>query len=494
MLSPHELPRSDPESQGVDSAAIAAFLDAADTAVKDLHSFMVLRHGVVIAEGWWRPYRPDVPHMLFSLSKSFTSTAAGLAVSDGLLSVEDRVLSFFPEDAPRKVSDNLARMRVRDLLTMTTGHAEEATRRTFARPDRRAEKAFLSTPVEYAPGTHFVYNTAATYMVSAIVQKRTGKTLVQYLTPRLFEPLGIREPIWDSYANGVNFGGFGLHLRTEDIARFGQLYLNRGLWNGKRLLSESWVEEATARQVPNGNTGNPDWIQGYGYQFWRCQPRGVYRGDGAFGQYCIVMPEQDAVVAITSGVSDMQAVLTALWKTLLPALGAEPTIGAQMAAGAGAQPLETRLQSLRRDPPQGPSTSPRASGVDGVTYRFEANAQKLTSVRFRFCSESCAVTVVRGRHRDTVEAGYGEWRSGSLALPYETTGVISDRPVVASCRWVEADALELTVRQTGAPFVYTWRCRFGDRELLLDSTVNVAFDPTPAPTLRALAPSPVRSN
>ncbi len=350
----------------------------------------------------------------------------------------------------------------------------------------RLKRRFFPCPVRHEPGTHFVYDTAATYMLSAIVQKLTGKTVLEYLTPRLFEPLGIQGPCWDSYANGVNFGGFGLYLRTEDIARFGQLYLNRGLWNGQRLIPEAWIAEATARQVPNGDTGNPDWIQGYGYQFWRCQPRGVYRGDGAYGQYCVVMPEQDAVVAITAGVRDMQAVLTALWENLLPGLhGTRARGAAEKTPDPGAERLEAKLQSLRQDPPQGPSRSPRASAIAGVEYRFDANAQKLSSIRFAISPGSCAVTVRRGRHRDTIEAGYGEWRPGSLALPHATTGVVSDRPVVASCIWAGEDTLEVTVRQTGAPFVYTWRCQFSDHEMILNTTVNVGSDNTPVPVLKA---------
>ena len=137
-------------------------------------------------------------------------------------------------------------------------------------------------------------------MLSAIVQKATGKTVLDYLRPRLFEPLGIENPTWETSPQGISLGGYGLSIRTEDIARFGQLYLQKGKWQGKQLVPAAWVEAATARQTSNGSNPKSDWDQGYGYQFWRCR-HGAYRGDGAFGQFCIVMPEQDAVVAITSG-------------------------------------------------------------------------------------------------------------------------------------------------------------------------------------------------
>lgn len=313
------LPRSTPEAQGVSSAKIREYLEAADRQVKSMHSFMLVRHGHVVAEAWWQPESADKPHVLWSLSKSFTSTAVGLAVAEGKLSVDDPVLKFFPDDAPPEPSENLKAMRVRDLLTMSAGHSDEA-KMTLTTPWVRS---FLAHPVPHKPGTHFRYNTPATYMLSAIVQKVTGKTVLEYLTPTLFEPLGIREPKWDTSPQGISIGGYGLFVRTEDIAKFGQLYLQKGRWNGKQLLPASWIEQATAKQVSNGNDPTRDWNQGYGFQFWRCR-HGAYRGDGKDGQFCIVLPEQDAVIAITANASDMQAELNVVWDKLLAAFGDTP--------------------------------------------------------------------------------------------------------------------------------------------------------------------------
>ncbi len=282
--APAGLPRSTPEAQGVAPEGVLAFVEEAEKKIDALHSLMVLRHGNVVAEGWWGPYRRDDPHVLFSLSKSFTSTGVGLAIAEGKLSLDDTVLSFFPEDAPANPSDNLKAMRVRDLLSMSTGHhADVIENFPFTDPAVSQTRAFLALPVAHKPGTHFVYNTPASFMLSAIVQKVTGLPLVDYLGPRLFEPLGIRSPKWDASPKGVSLGGFGLSLTTEDVARFGQLYLQRGEWNGRRLLSAEWVDAATAREVSNGSNPASDWEQGYGFQFWRCR-HGIYRGDGAFGQ------------------------------------------------------------------------------------------------------------------------------------------------------------------------------------------------------------------
>ena len=289
-----------------------------------MNSFMLVRHGHVVAEGWWAPYDAKTPHMFYSLSKSFTSTAVGLAVAEGKLSLDDQVLKFFPEDAPADPSANLRAMRVRDLLRMSAGHQTEAALWAWSTaaptPTERLTKLFLAHPVPFKPGTHFMYNSPATYMQSAIVQKVTGTTVLDYLRPRLFDPLGFENPTWLTSPQGVTTGAFGLMGRTEEIARFGQLYLQKGVWNGRQLIPAAWIAEATAMQTSNGSAPTSDWDQGYGYQFWRS--RHGYRGDGAFGQYMLILPEQDAVVAITSGVRNMQSVMDLVWNKLLPAMSA----------------------------------------------------------------------------------------------------------------------------------------------------------------------------
>jgi hypothetical protein len=474
------LPHSSPETQGISSAAIADFVISAEKTINSLHSFMLVRHGCVVAEGWWHPWRPETPHMLFSLSKSFTSTAVGLAVAEGRLTVEDPVLSFFPADVPKKVSDNLAAMKVSHLLSMSTGHDQDTTERALRA--RNPFKAFLSLEVEHAPGTHFVYNSAASYMLAAIVQMLTGQTLVEYLRPRLFEPLGIVGAAWESHPNGVNFGGWGLNIKTEDIARFGQLYLNKGQWNGHRILSESWVEAATSKQVSNGDDPDSDWSQGYGYQFWRCR-HNIYRGDGAFGQFCIVMPDQEAVLAITAGVADMQVVLNVVWEKLLPALGKD-IIHTDEAASEN---LARTLKNLALTPPQGEATSPMAVHLSGKTYTFELNYETLRSLRFDFEDDSCTLTYHllgggkrRGKHR--LKVGYGTWQEGVSAL-----GGLTPQRVVASGVWTTEDTFTLTLCQFETPFISTLTCRFEGDRLFCDFKVNVSFGPLERPQLVGIA-------
>ncbi len=482
------LPRSTPEAQGIPAAAILAFVEAANEPTNAIQSFMLVRHGQVVAEGWWSPYGAEIPHKMFSLSKSFTSTAVGLAIAEGKLSLDDPVLSFFPEDAPPQPSANLKSMRVRDLLIMSSGqnatnvaHLGEVMRNS-AQSGEKITKAFLAAPVECKPGTLFIYNTPGSYMLSAIVQKVTGETVFDYLRPRLFEPLGIENPTWDASPQGITFGGVGLNIRTEDIARFGQLYLQKGGWGGKQLLPASWVESATARQTSNGSDPASDWDQGYGYQFWRCR-HGLYRGDGAFGQFCIVMPEQDAVVAITSGTGNLQAIMNLVWDKLLPAMQTAPL----PSEAESDQKLERTLAGLTLQQPQGSATTAMAAQVSGKTYLFPTNAQNIDAVTLEFKGPD-ATFVVRSLGREhRIDCGFGVWKKGRTAFvagaePWIAAPV--EQPVAASGAWTADDTYTLKLAYYETPLAITFTCRFaGNRVLLLNVEHSVEFAPTNPPLL-----------
>ena len=455
-----DLPRSSPESQGVSPSALLSFVESADKQVDAMNSFMLVRHGHVVAEGWWSPYDAASPHSLYSLSKSFTSTAVGLAVAEGKLSVDDEVLKFFP--GTPEPGKNLKLMRVSDLLRMSTGHQDEPKRT----PDKPWTESFLAQPVPHKPGTHFLYNTTATYMLSAIVQKATGQTLLDYLGPRLFGPLGIENPTWEASPQGVSAGGYGLSIRTEDIAKFGQLYLNKGRWDGKPLVPASWVEAATSRQTSNGSNPKSDWDQGYGYQFWRCR-NGAYRGDGAFGQYCIVLPEQDAVIAITSGVKDMQAVLDLVWEKLLPALKPDPLPPDDDARGK----LERTLKGLTLRPQEG---SLEPSKLAGRKFAFPKNDLKLESISL----EDDKLTLkVDGADRSIV-CKPGTWTKGRFAF-----GPLPDQPAAASGAWTGEDTFTAKVCYYETPFIATFTLKFAGDEVRFDASSNVGFGATKLPQL-----------
>lgn len=333
LVSINELTKSLPRGEAPKAfdKAMNRYLTAVAEAGQDIHSIMVLQHGKVLAERWMGEGAPDKPHILNSVSKTFTASAVGLAIAEGKLKLTDRVIDFFPDQLPAEVSPNLQAMEIRHLLTMTCGHDTDPTNtiRNVAGADWVRE--FLATPVVHRPGRYFVYNSVGTYMLSAIVQKVTGQKVIDYLYPRLFRPLGIVGATWVESPQGINAGGWGLFLKTEDLAKMGQLLLQKGEWQGQQVLPKEWVEMASTVQVPSLPAGtrpeelkmkaaDSDWLQGYGYQMWRCRPVGVYRADGSNAQFIIVLPWQDAVIAITANEGDMQAVLNLVWRYLLPAL------------------------------------------------------------------------------------------------------------------------------------------------------------------------------
>ncbi|MEQ4210308.1 serine hydrolase domain-containing protein [Actinopolymorpha sp. B9G3] len=341
-MSVYPLPASSPAAQGVDACGIGTFLDAIEAAPAiEPHSLMVLRHGHVVASGWWAPYSPDRLHLLYSLSKSFTSTAAGFAVAEGLVRLDDPVVSYFPEFEAEITDPRSRAMRVRHVASMASGHVAETMERAAALDPDEIVRGFLLLPPDREPGTVFAYNQPATYSLATIVQKVTGQTLTEYLRPRLFDPLGIGEVVWRQHPAGRDIGFSGLHATTDAIARLGLLYLQGGVWEGRQLLPAAWVAEATRSHVSNAGEPNPDWQRGYGFQFW--MSRHGYRGDGAYGQFCVVLPDHDAVIAMTAATVDMQALLDAMWEHLVPALGAAPLDGRDGEDAALAQRL-SRLE------------------------------------------------------------------------------------------------------------------------------------------------------
>ena len=206
-------------------------------------------------------------------------------------------------------------------MTMSPGHSKGILLgdQRDALEDTDWVHYFLNYPMDFEPGTQFAYDTGATFMCSAILQKQSGMTALDYLKPRLFTPLGIRNPQWFTSPDGITLGGGGLHLNVKEISRFGQMLLDKGVYEGKRLVPEEYLALATRKQIDN--EGTPDWSQGYGFQFWMCAPKGVYRGDGKNGQYCIVCPDQDAVIAITSHEEfNLQGILDCVWESILPQL------------------------------------------------------------------------------------------------------------------------------------------------------------------------------
>ncbi len=474
------LPRSIPEKEGVSSKAIINFLDAAAKSKTEFHSFMLVRHGKVIAEGWWNPYRADLKHTLYSCSKSFTATAVGFAVSEKLLALNDKVVSFFPDDLPDTVSRYLANLTIKDALTMSDGQDPDPTYKTAK--DSNWARAFLATPIINEPGTKFLYNSLGTYMLSAIVQKVTGQKVIDYLKPRLFDPLGITGMDWETDTKGINTGGWGLRLKTEDMAKFAQLFLQKGNWNGKQILRASWVEEASTAKIiqhpdlPKSKRDSSDWEQGYCYQMWRSK-NNAYRGDGAFGQYMIVMPEQDAVLAITAETPDMQQEINLVWQYLLPAMHKEKLPADKAAVSI----LQQRIKALAVPVPVKNNAAIEAT-MTGKFFVMEQNDKHIKNIAISFRDDICHITISTDTASYAFDFAAGKWQPATTNKPGPslTAGGIAYRNMLypakieGSYTWKDDRTLQLVLRYIESVHTETFVCHFNENTLVLD--IENSFD------------------
>ena len=410
---------------------------------------MVVRHGQVVAEGWWAPYSAERPQLLYSLSKSFTSTAAAFAQAEGLFDLDDAVVSHFAEFAADITDPRCRSVKVRHVASMAAGHTREMLTEAMMRDQEEPVRGFLLVPPDREPGTVFAYSQPCTYALASIIQRNAGMPLTRYLRPRLFDPLGIGHVGWHTFPPGREQGFSGLHARTEDVAKLGLLYLQGGQWEGAQLIGEKWVAEATSQQVANPAEPNPDWQQGYGFQFW--MSRHGYRGDGAFGQFCVVLPEQDTVIATTACTLDMQALLDAMWDRLLPGLGTVSPGAAAAHDQLGDRLARLELPACALSAYSGPAYSgaptpddwdPWTSGPFTVAAGAAGTQGRpfLTSIEVAPQADGWQISLIEPANALTFPVGTGAW----------TVSDHTDRngetiPVAASGGWLDGQRMRAEV-------------------------------------------------
>lgn len=368
-----EFPRTTPESVGIPSASIEWLLDRLEEGWTEPHGLMIMRHGKVCAEGWWAPYASGIRHGLQSHTKTYAATAVGIAYTEGLLKLTDRIVDIFPDEIPENPSENLKKLTVRDVLCMGCGMD------TMPRPSKDWIREFLATPVNHVPGTTFMYNSTGSTFLGAIVRKLTGLGLHDYLKPRLFDKIGIdaENLRWITMPDGMEIGGGGLFATTEDNLRLMKLYADGGVWEGERILAEDYVKLATSKQNDSAteravNPPAEDNFVGYGFQIWMCRPKGVYRADGAMGQFTIVFPERDMLLAITENASGStggampQKALDTIWEWLDSLPGPETEILPEDPEASAH--LARRMQMLALPAPLRSPESPLQEKINGSTY------------------------------------------------------------------------------------------------------------------------------
>lgn len=361
-----------PEEMGVSSSLILEYIDNLEKSETEMHGLMIMRHGKMITQGWWTPYGPNLRHGLQSHTKTYAATAVGIAYTEGLVRLDERIIDIFPDEAPEDPGENLKLLTVRDVLCMGCGMDE------MPRPSKDWIRDFLHTPVVHKPGTTYMYNSTGSTLLGAIVRKKTGLGLHDYLTPRLFNKIGINPDNlrWMCMADGMEVGGGGLYATTEDNFRLMKLYADGGVWEGERILAEDYVKLATTNQNDSASESinNPeafDNFLGYGFQIWMCKPKHTYRADGAMGQFTIVFPDLDMEIAINEtavGAHWAQSTLDITWK-FIEQIKAEGPIEAD---DEGYDRLCRKLRTLNIGNPACQPFSPTIEEISGKKFKVES--------------------------------------------------------------------------------------------------------------------------
>jgi CubicO group peptidase (beta-lactamase class C family) len=460
------LARAQPASVGVDSTRLQALLDEVEAAGLEVHGIMLHRQGKVVAEGWRWPYRADRLRILHSAAKSFAACAIGLAVAEGRFALHDKVVSFFPNELPPQVSDKLAAMTVEDLLTMRTGQASETSGAIWRGLSSSWTAEFFKLPVVHQPGTTYVYTSAASYMLSAILQRVSGQTLHDYLRPRLFEPLGIHGETWDIGPDGVNPGGNGLTARTADLLKLGILHAQGGVWEGQRILPEDWVRAATRPQ------GGPPEAR-YGYH-WAIRPAQAFSAIGVFVQTVIVYPQHGASFALIGAIENSQALFPLVERHFPAAFWDAPLLGA--GADAADARLQARLATWAQPRAALGGSSPLPTSMGGRRYAIEANALGVTHVQFDFESGRCLFRLWDAEGEHQITAGMDQWLEQRASMPGRDLHhgyALRGTSVVANAGWRDARTLELTWIFAETAFRDTLLCHFDGDTLRLARSVNI---------------------
>ena len=468
------LPRARPAEAGIDARALEGFLDALEAGGLDVHSLILHRRGHIGVELYWWPYGPERPRVMHSVTKSFTACAIGMAVEDGRFALSDKVVDFFPDYLSGKPAGHLAAMTVEDLLTMRTGHAEETSGSRWRGVPSSWIAEFFKIPVLHRPGTVYKYTSAASYMLSAILTRTTGETLHAYLRPRLFAPLGIAGETWDLGPDGINSGGNGLTCSTVDMLKLGVLHAQQGLWQGRRLLSESWIGRATRAHSPGG----------YGYH-WMTGPGRSFCAMGVFGQVLVVFPDHGATLALTSAVNGTNACS----RTVLPLVYRHfPGIFSDGAGdqGAAQKRLEERSRRVAAVVPVISRATPPADRRGRLEYRMDPNPLGITAVELTLSENTCSLQLLDQDGGSAIDMGVGRWIESEAAVPAaDLHHGYPMRParVVAAARWSDPDTLEMSWIFVESAFRDTVICRFAGDRLSYSRSVNVNSGALAQPTL-----------
>ena len=481
------LPRADyPEQAGVSSKEIENLIRDFRESGIEVHSFMILSRGKVAFESWAEPYSPETPHMMYSVSKSFTSTAVGFAVSEGLLSLDTRFVDVFPEYRNEK-DKNLEALNVHYLLSMQSGKNVSV----FSdKGKNRWIEDFVNSPWGFAPGEGWQYISENQYILCAMLKEVTGMTVTEYLTPRLYEPLGIDVPFWEHDINGIEAGGWGLFLKTEDLAKFIYCYQHNGMYMGRQVIPAEWVQLA---QRPWGDNSivnsDPDGQCGYGYCFWRCGGVNGYRADGMFSQFGIIPDDYDAAFIITASEIDEQKTKECIWRHF-PKCLIEPdselkpekmpslsSLGDELPSSehkAIEKEIEGRIIKFKKNIPLNAAGFPVSILPFPVVYMSGDRAGNISDVVFTFGENECYFHWTEGDEENTIACGMD-----GISRKTEMTLAQMKFTAAATAAWISDNELQLNIRPVEAVAQRILKFTFNGNK--------VVFQPSSKMSIRAMS-------
>ncbi len=442
-----EFEKVTPESVGVDSVGIEKFLSVLEERKLHMHSVMGIRHGKIFFEGYYAPMTKNRKHRMYSVSKSFVSAAIGLLYDEGKISLDDKIVKYFPDQLPENPEPYLMDVTIRDMLKMSACYAES----TYNRNTPDWTKTFFNTPASHPSGTIFNYDTSATYVLDVLVERLTGKPFLEYLKDKMLRELGFSEDAWCVNApEGISWGGSGVMCTPRDLAKLGLVFLNRGKIGDRQYISSEYIDMATSKQIDNNRTGYiDDCINGYGYGFyiWRVW-RNAYTMWGMGGQYALCVPEKDMLFVITAdnqGTNDTPVIFPALWDNIItPAVDSPlPENPAALAS------LNNKISTLALPIPDGNIDSSYAAKVNGVTYHLKNNQMGITKIRFELEDDTGTLYYTNSRGDKKLTFGIGKYVTSSFPeTDYfgDTMLVPSGREYICTTAAVWSDPSILLVR------------------------------------------------
>jgi len=461
-----DLPRSTPAAEGISTQAVINMIDSLMALPKcDIHHVMVVRHGKVVAEVHPMPYRDVHSHTLYSASKTFTSLAVGIAIDENRLCLNDRVMTFFPDKWPDSISDNLATITVRDLLMMASGIKPDWAMRDMGED---WVTAWLAKSCDEAPGSHFQYDSMCTFMLSAIVQRVTGRTMLEYLQEKLFAPMHITVADSEMSPDGICTGGWGLRVQAETMAKLGLLLLHNGNWKGQQLVSADYIRQACSPLIyykGRKETDAPtDGNQGYGFQIWRCKWPGAVRADGAFGQYSVVVPQEDLVVVILGMIPNGHPELACIWNQLMP--------GMKNASLKPEKKLQKKLEKLCINAslplPEGKKTG---KAINHSRLVMQDNSYGLDWIEIT--PEGEFTFAKKGEPQETLRMGFRQWEYDRLIgyPPYSINALNRMRDLehdfvaATAYAWTSKNVLEVRIHYVNWLSATTFTIDFGKNQV-----------------------------